>query len=79
MYNLRDAPICIGEMHRGWLKVYLFNNGVHKVSELSIAMSPNFNPNFKMWCIRPNTQDIACILVYVSFMVIVDNKKFKTC
>jgi len=28
---------------------------------------------------RPNTQDIACILVYVSFMVIVDNKKFKTC
>jgi len=26
-----------------------------------------------------NTQNIACILVYVSFLDILDNKKFKTC
>ena len=26
-----------------------------------------------------NTQDIACILVYVSFLDILDNKKFTTC
>ena len=70
MYNLRDAPICIGDLHRGWLKVYLFNNGVLTrlhTCKCNSTHKLNFGGGSGANGLIPK---ISHVFLYVSFMLL---------
>ena len=67
------------------MKVYLFNNGVHSISTIgTIETIDSYEYELKIgggsgaYGLIPKISHVF-LYIYVSFMVIVDNKKFKTC